>query len=78
MNRFCPFGRLVGASSGSLGALLGPLGALLALSWRASWASRRPLGGFLGPGKLLGALLGPSCGPLGALLVASWALLGPS
>ena len=52
VNRFCHFGSLVGASSGSLGALLDPLGAplgslgaplerlvaLLGSSLRASWA----------------------------------------
>ena len=74
----------------SPGTSLGPLGALLEISWEplgSSWGSLgsswescgapgRPRGSHFGDlGALLGAL-GALLGPLGALLEASWEALG--
>ena len=74
-----PPGDLLRASSESLGASWGPLGAqgskcpFGSLVWAPSWSR---LGGLLGRiGGLLGRL-GALLGRLGALLGASWAVLG--
>ena len=74
-----PPGDFLRASSESLGASWGPLGAQSSkcpfgsLVWAPSWSR---LGGLLGRiGGLLGRL-GALLGRLGALLGASWAVLG--
>ena len=71
--------RPLGASEGDLGAILGPLWAILGQSWGHLGAILGPYWGHLGAivGHL-GAILGPSWGHLGAILRPSWGILGSS